>query len=33
MSDVLFDTGKYTLKPITQISLAKVSGILRRIPA
>ena len=26
MSDVLFDTGKYTLKPTTQISLAKVAG-------
>ncbi|MCU1249706.1 MAG: OmpA/MotB domain protein [Edaphobacter sp.] len=32
MSDVLFDTGKYTLKPITQISLAKVSGILQAYP-
>jgi Outer membrane protein and related peptidoglycan-associated (lipo)proteins len=33
MSDVLFDTGKYTLKPGTQISLAKVSGILQSYPA
>jgi outer membrane protein OmpA-like peptidoglycan-associated protein len=32
MSDVLFDTGKYTLKPGTQISLAKVSGILEAYP-
>lgn len=32
MSDVLFDTGKYTLKPNTQISLAKVSGILQSYP-
>ncbi|WP_051978456.1 OmpA family protein [Edaphobacter aggregans] len=32
MSDVLFDTGKYTLKPETQISLAKVSGILQSYP-
>ncbi|HEY6374320.1 MAG TPA: OmpA family protein [Edaphobacter sp.] len=32
MSDVLFDTGKYTLKPDTQISLAKVSGILLSYP-
>ncbi|HEX7157997.1 MAG TPA: OmpA family protein [Edaphobacter sp.] len=32
MSDVLFDTGKYTLKPTTQISLAKVSGILQSYP-
>src|ERR1700733_9043647 len=32
MSDVLFDTGKYTLKPNTQISLAKVSGILQAYP-
>lgn len=33
MSDVLFDTGKYTLKPATQISLAKVSGILQAYPS
>ncbi len=32
MSDVLFDTGKYTLKPVTQISLARVSGILEAYP-
>ena len=32
MSDVLFDTGKYTLKPTTQISLAKVAGILQSYP-
>ena len=29
---MLFDTGKYTLKPGTQISLAKVSGILQSYP-
>ncbi len=32
MSDVLFDTGKYTLKSGTKISLAKVSGILQAYP-
>jgi outer membrane protein OmpA-like peptidoglycan-associated protein len=32
MSDVLFDTGKYTLKPGTQVSLAKVAGILEAYP-
>ncbi|WP_260706443.1 OmpA family protein [Edaphobacter flagellatus] len=32
MSDVLFDTGKYTLKPSTQVSLARVSGILQSYP-
>ena len=32
LSDVLFDTGKYTLKPNTQISLAKVSTILQLYP-
>ena len=32
MSDVLFDTGKYTLKPTTEISLAKVAGILEAYP-
>jgi outer membrane protein OmpA-like peptidoglycan-associated protein len=32
MSDVLFDTGKYTLKPNTKISLAKVAGILQAYP-
>jgi outer membrane protein OmpA-like peptidoglycan-associated protein len=33
MSDVLFDTGKYTLKTDTKVSLAKVSGILQAYPA
>ncbi|MBB5056593.1 outer membrane protein OmpA-like peptidoglycan-associated protein [Granulicella aggregans] len=33
MSDVLFDTGKYTLKPGTQVALAKVSGILAAYPS
>jgi outer membrane protein OmpA-like peptidoglycan-associated protein len=33
MSDVLFDTGKYTLKPDTKVDLAKVSGILLAYPA
>ena len=32
MSDVLFDTGKFSLKPGTQISLAKVAGILEAYP-
>ncbi|MEO6910656.1 MAG: OmpA family protein [Edaphobacter sp.] len=32
MSDVLFDTGKYTLKTTTQVSLAKVAGILQAYP-
>jgi outer membrane protein OmpA-like peptidoglycan-associated protein len=32
MLDVLFDTGRYTLKPGTKISLAKVSGILQSYP-
>jgi len=32
MSDVLFSTGKYSLKPTTQISLAKVAGILQAYP-
>ena len=32
MSDVLFDTGKYSLKPTTQVSLAKVAGILEAYP-
>ena len=32
MSDVLFDTAKYTLKPTTLISLAKVAGILEAYP-
>jgi outer membrane protein OmpA-like peptidoglycan-associated protein len=33
MSDVLFDTGKYSLKPDTKVSLAKVSGILAAYPS
>lgn len=33
MSDVLFDTNKYTLKQGTQISLAKVAGILEAYPS
>ncbi|MGO4515999.1 OmpA family protein [Terriglobus sp. 2YAB30_2] len=33
MSDVLFDTGKYTLKPDTKVALAKVSGILMAYPS
>jgi len=33
MSDVLFDTGKYTLKPETQVSLAKVATILSLYPS
>ncbi len=32
LSDVLFDTGKYTLKSDTQIKLARVSGILLAYP-
>lgn len=32
MSDVLFDTNKYTLKPDTKISLAKVATILELYP-
>jgi outer membrane protein OmpA-like peptidoglycan-associated protein len=32
MSDVLFNTGQYSLKPATQISLAKVAGILLAYP-
>ncbi|HEY5331037.1 MAG TPA: OmpA family protein [Acidobacteriaceae bacterium] len=32
MSDVLFDTAKYTLKPSTQVSLAKVATILELYP-
>jgi outer membrane protein OmpA-like peptidoglycan-associated protein len=32
MSDVLFDSGKYTLKPDTKVSLAKVAGILQAYP-
>jgi outer membrane protein OmpA-like peptidoglycan-associated protein len=32
MGDVLFDTGRYTLKPNAQIALAKVSTILQLYP-
>jgi outer membrane protein OmpA-like peptidoglycan-associated protein len=32
MSDVLFNTAQYTLKPTTQVSLAKVAGILQAYP-
>ena len=32
LSDVLFDTGKYTLKPNTQVALAKVATILELYP-
>jgi outer membrane protein OmpA-like peptidoglycan-associated protein len=32
MSDVLFDTGKFTLKPTTREKLAKISGILLAHP-
>ena len=32
MSDVLFDTARYTLKPNTQVSLAKVATILTLYP-
>ncbi len=28
MQDVLFDTGKYTLKPQAQLALARISGII-----
>ncbi len=33
LSDVLFDTGRYTLKPNTQLSLAKVAVILQAYPS
>lgn len=32
MSDVLFESGKFTLKPATQVALAKVAGILESYP-
>ncbi len=32
MSDVLFDSGRYTLKPDAQVKLAKISGILATYP-
>jgi outer membrane protein OmpA-like peptidoglycan-associated protein len=33
MSDVLFDTGKYTLRPLAREKLAKVSGIVLAYPS
>ncbi|MGB9069927.1 MAG: OmpA family protein, partial [Candidatus Acidiferrales bacterium] len=33
MSDVLFDTGSYTLKPGAREKLAKISGILQAYPS
>ncbi len=33
LSDVLFDTGKYTLKTDAQVKLAKVAGILQAYPS
>ena len=33
MSDVLFDTGKHTLRPLVREKLAKNSGILLAYPA
>ena len=32
LSDVLFDTGKYSLKPNTQVSLARIAGIFQSYP-
>jgi len=32
MSDVLFDFGKYTLRPVTREKLARVAGILLNYP-
>ncbi len=32
MSDVLFDTGKYTLRPVAREKLAKISGIIVAYP-
>jgi outer membrane protein OmpA-like peptidoglycan-associated protein len=32
MSDVLFDTGKYTLRPAAREKLAKISGIVGTYP-
>ena len=32
LSDVLFDTGKYTLKSGTQVSLARIAGIIQSYP-
>lgn len=33
MSDVLFDTGKHTLRPLARENLAKISGIVLAYPA
>jgi len=33
MSDVLFDTGKYTLRPAAREKLAKISGIILAYPS
>jgi outer membrane protein OmpA-like peptidoglycan-associated protein len=33
MSDVLFDTGKYTLRPVAREKLAKISGIVLAYPS
>jgi outer membrane protein OmpA-like peptidoglycan-associated protein len=32
MSDVLFDSGRYTLKPVAREKLAKVAGVLMAYP-
>jgi outer membrane protein OmpA-like peptidoglycan-associated protein len=32
LSDVLFDTGKYTLRPVAREKLAKISGIILVCP-
>ena len=32
LSDVLFDTGKYTLRPLAREKLAKISGIVLAYP-
>ena len=32
LADVLFDTGKYTLKPNTQVALARIAGIIQSYP-
>ena len=32
LSDVLFDTGKYSLKPNTQVALARIAGIFQSYP-
>jgi outer membrane protein OmpA-like peptidoglycan-associated protein len=33
MSDVLFDSGKYTLRPLAREKLAKISGIVLGYPS